>query len=281
VSAPGGNRRRRRGDQAHEEHADERWLLTYADMITLLMALFIVMWSMSAVNISKFEELKASLRDAFNGNIHDAGAGVTPGGESVLEPTSKASVNPAIVPAQPVAQAPKVPTVEDTLAKRELESLRRVQAELRAWAKQHGVSERIRATIDERGLVVRLLTDEVLFDPGHAVVKSGSDPLLAKIGALLGSGRIGNPIRVEGHTDDTPIATAQFPSNWELSAARATAVLRKLLAAGLKPGRVSVAGYGEQQPIASNDSAAGRAKNRRVEIVVLRQFSAQTAKESK
>jgi chemotaxis protein MotB len=266
VSAPGGNRRRRRGDQAHEEHADERWLLTYADMITLLMALFIVMWSMSAVNISKFEELKASLRDAFNGNIHDAGAGVTPGGESVLEPTSKASVNPAIVPAQPVAQAPKVPTVEDTLAKRELESLRRVQAELRAWAKQHGVSERIRATIDERGLVVRLLTDEVLFDPGHAVVKSGSDPLLAKIGALLGSGRIGNPIRVEGHTDDTPIATAQFPSNWELSAARAIAVVQYLMGRGVPPQRLVAAGFGEFQPIDPGTTDEAYSRNRRIEL---------------
>jgi len=268
-----GNRRRRRGDHGHEEHADERWLLTYADMITLLMALFIVMWSISAVNISKFEELKVSLRDAFNGNIQDDGSGITPGGESVLNPTGQQQVNPAIMPAKTVAQAREIPKIEDQLAKHELESLRRVEAQLKAWAKQHGVSEQVKATIDERGLVVRLITDEVLFDPGDAVVKSGSDPLLHKIGQLLASGRIENPIRVEGHTDDTPISTAQFPSNWELSAARATAVLRKLLDAGLNPGRVSVAGYGEQKPLAGNGSAAGRAKNRRVEIVVLRQFS--------
>jgi chemotaxis protein MotB len=280
VSAQGN--RRRRGDQAaHEEHADERWLLTYADMITLLMALFIVMWSISAVNISKFDELKVSLKDAFNGNIKNDASGITPGGESVLQPTGQQQVNPAIMPAQSVAQAPQVPKVEDQLAKRELESLRKVQAELRAWAKQHGVSAQIRATIDERGLVVRLLTDEVLFDPGHAVVKSGSQPLLHKIAQLLASGKIGNPIRVEGHTDDTPIATAEFPSNWELSAARATAVLRQLLDAGLPPDRVSVAGYGEQEPVAGNATAKGRAQNRRVEIVVLRQFTADTLKENK
>jgi chemotaxis protein MotB len=273
--------RRRRGDQPHEEHADERWLLTYADMITLLMALFIVMWSISAVNISKFEELKVSLRDAFNGNIQDDGSGITPGGESVLSPTGQQQVNPAILPAQSVAQAPQVPRVEDQLAKHELESLRKVQAELKAWAKQHGVSEQVKATIDERGLVVRLLTDEVLFDPGKAVVKGGSQPLLHKIAQLLVSGRIDNPIRVEGHTDDTPISTAQFPSNWELSAGRATAVLRQLLDAGLPPHRVSVAGYGDQKPVAGNGSAAGRAMNRRVEIVVLRQFSGTTtAKET-
>jgi chemotaxis protein MotB len=280
VSAHGNRRRRRSDHGGHEEHADERWLLTYADMITLLMALFIVMWSISAVNISKFEELKVSLRDAFNGNIQDDGSGITPGGESVLQPTGQQQVNPAILAAQAVAQAPQIPKVEDQLAKHELASLRRVQAELKAWARQHGVSEQVRATIDERGLVVRLLTDEVLFDPGDAVVKTDSDPLLHKIGQLLASGRIDNPIRVEGHTDDTPIRTAEFPSNWELSAARATAVLRKLLDAGLNPGRVSVSGYGEQKPISSNDSSTGRAKNRRVEIVVLRQFTGATAKET-
>jgi chemotaxis protein MotB len=273
-----GNRRRRGDAGGHEEHADERWLLTYADMITLLMALFIVMWSISAVNISKFEELKFSLRDAFNGNIQDDGSGITPGGESVLQPTGQQAVNPAILPAKDVA---KPPTVQDVLAKRELESLRKVQADLRAWAKQHGVSKQLRATIDERGLVVRLLTDEVLFDPGHAVVKDGSSPLLARIGQLLASGRIGNPIRVEGHTDDTPIATAEFPSNWELSAARATAVLRRLLDAGLRPDRVSVAGYGQQQPIGPNGTASGRSQNRRVEIVVLRQFTAETPRGTK
>ena len=268
---------RRGGHGAHEEHADERWLLTYADMITLLMALFIVMWSISSVNISKFEELKVSLRDAFNGNIMDEAQGIAPGGESVLEPTGERNVSPAILPAKDVAQPEKV---DDMLARRELESLRKVQAELRAWAKEHGVTEQVRATIDERGLVVRLLTDEVLFDPGHATVKSGSNALLGKIGALLASSRIENPIRVEGHTDDTPIATAQFPSNWELSAARATAVLRKLLDSGVPPRRVSVGGYGEQRPIGDNATAAGRARNRRVEIVVLRQFNPGSPKET-
>ena len=275
MSAPA--RKGGRGHQAHDEHPDERWLLTYADMITLLMALFIVMWSMSAVNISKFEELKMSLRAAFNGNIMDDQQSIAPGGESVMEPTAQHVTSPAILPPKEVAQPENV---DDMLARKELESLRKVQAELRRWAKQHGVSEQIRATIDERGLVVRLLTDEVLFDPGHAVVKTSSDALLGKIGTLLASGRIQNPIRVEGHTDDTPISTAQFPSNWELSAARATAVLRKLLDAGLPPGRVSVAGYGEERPMRTNATVAGRALNRRVEIVVVRQFKPSSAKET-
>jgi chemotaxis protein MotB len=276
VSAHGGKRGGR--GVPHDEHPDERWLLTYADMITLLMALFIVMWSISAVNISKFEELKVSLKDAFNGTIHNDGSGITPGGESVLEPTGQQQVTPAILPAKSVAQPQKI---EDVLAKKELESLREVQRKLRAWAKQHGVSERIRATIDERGLVVRLLTDEVLFDPGHAVVKSQSTPLLTKIAGLLASQQIDNPVRVEGHTDDTPIATAQFPSNWELSAARATAVLRTLLDGGLPPRRVSVAGYGEERPIAGNGTAEGRSLNRRVEIVVVREFKKSDADSAK
>jgi chemotaxis protein MotB len=118
--------------------------------------------------------------------------------------------------------------------------------------------------------VIRLLTDQVLFDTGEARLKSRALPLLDRIAGLLAGGGVVNPVRVEGNTDDVPIATPEFPSNWELSTARADAVLQVLLAGGVSPARLSVAGYADQRPLAANGTAAGRARNRRVELVVLR-----------
>jgi chemotaxis protein MotB len=114
-----------------------------------------------------------------------------------------------------------------------------------------------------------VLTDDVLFDSGKATLKSRSVPLLTEISALLAKGVV-NPIRIEGNTDDVPISTPQFHSNWDLSTARADAVLEFLLAHGVAARRLSAVGYADQRPIASNATASGRSENRRVELVVLR-----------
>ncbi len=253
----------------------ERWLLTYADMITLLMALFIVMWAISAVNIGKFNELKASLRAAFSGKIFDRSEPhVLTGERSVL--------NPEGAQVSPIEQIPSaLQAVTDALREtatdqQDLENLRWLKRQIDAYARSHGFAGRIRTSIDERGLAVRLLTDEVLFDTGKAVLKRRSLPLLAHIARLLVSRDIENPVRVEGNTDNVPISTPEFPSNWELSTARATAVLAKLLAHGVPPSRLSVAGYADQRPVASNATAAGRRLNRRVELVVLRRALARS-----
>jgi chemotaxis protein MotB len=250
---------------------DDRWLLTYSDMITLLMALFIVMWSISSVNIAKFDELKASLKSAFSGKV-------LPGNDSVLtgqtapfdqDGTPVQMINP--VDQQPIFSMKSISaSITQSAARQDTENLKHIQQEVERYAQQHGFASEVRTTINERGLVVRLLTDKVLFDSGSAVLQPQGLPLLGEISRLLTRADIVNPVRVEGNTDDVPIHSAVYPSNWELSTARADAVLEFLLGKGVKPKRLSVAGYGEQNPIASNATAAGRSTNRRVDLVILR-----------
>ena len=146
----------------------------------------------------------------------------------------------------------------------------RVQHEVQDYARAHGFNAEISTRIDQRGLVIRLLTDKVLFDSGYATIKPGAFPLIDNVGRLIAGSGLTNPIRVEGNTDNVPISSAQFADNWELSAARATAVLERFLKDGLRPSRLSMAGYADQNPIAPNTTDAGRAHNRRVDVVILR-----------
>jgi chemotaxis protein MotB len=264
--------RRKKGGGDHHG-ADERWLLTYADMITLLMCLFMVLWSISSVNISKLQELQRSLQEAFIGKVLDGGKSVMEGepsrisGVQTSNPNAPSDISTSIVP---IAQAERA--AENAAAQHEQSRLRHVQQQVEAYARAHGLQSSIRTTIDQRGLVIRLLTDKVLFDSGQAVVKPGSQPLLNEVARLIVNTGISNPLRVEGHTDNVPISGGQFHNNWELSAARATAVLEQFLADGIPPRQLSMAGYADQHPIAPNTTADGRALNRRVEVVVTRKF---------
>jgi chemotaxis protein MotB len=267
MASKGG--RRRRGGDDHEEHADERWLLTYADMITLLMALFVVMWSMANVNTSKYEALSLSLKDAFSGDI-------LPGGEAIIQPGSASSTDPA-------APTPPIPTIVPVTAgsasdaqrsdapAKELEDLEKLKREIDEWTEMHGLSREVRTTVERRGLVVQVLTDKVLFDSGSADVKPGSDSLLDALSILLKT-QVRNPIQVEGNTDNVPVS-GRFPTNWELSTARSTAIVRALIARGVGPSRLAATGYADRHPVASNATDEGRRRNRRVELVVLRQHT--------
>jgi chemotaxis protein MotB len=152
----------------------------------------------------------------------------------------------------------------------DLENLKALQQRVRQYAAKHGFAQDVATTIQERGLVVHVLTDGVLFDSGSAVLKPAGLTLLKEIGHLVDEPDIVNPVSVEGNTDSMPIHSALYPSNWELSTARANAVLEFLLGAGLKESRASVVGYGSQKPLASNSTASGRRRNRRVDIVILR-----------
>jgi chemotaxis protein MotB len=270
----GHNNRRRRNDHHAEEHPDERWLLTYSDMITLLMALFIVMWAISSVNVSKFEELSASLKSAFSGKVLPANTSIMQGQQSPFAQDGS-PIRPIQSAEQPAFEMDSIETqVEQQLQqgaeRQDAQNLQRIRDKVEQFAKAHGFSGQLKTSIDESGLVVQLLTDEVLFDSGHAVLKDRSLPLLAKIAQLLVTGGIENPVRVEGNTDNVPIHSAQFRSNWQLSAARADAVLEYMLAHGVPPRRLSLAGYGDQRPVATNATAEGRSLNRRVNLVVLR-----------
>jgi chemotaxis protein MotB len=267
AAAAGG---RRRGGGGEEAHADERWLLTYADMITLLMALFIVMWAISSVNISKFDQLKASLKSAFSGKVLPSNDSVLTGQSAPFDQEGQ-PVSPLVQPNQPVFRIKSIAaSITQAATNADTENLRKIEQQVEAYARQHGFADADRTTIDERGLVIRLLTDKVLFDSGSGVLRSDGYPLLTEIAHLLTRADIVNPVRVEGNTDDQPIHSALYPSNWELSTARANAVLEFLIGEHVQQGRLSVAGYADQHPVASNATAAGRSANRRVDIVILR-----------
>jgi chemotaxis protein MotB len=248
---------RRVRHEEHEEHENhERWLITYADMITLLMVLFIVLYSISQVDLAKFEKFKAGLAEFGNGN--DSLIELREGG-LLTEPQLAQLTQAQAALTEKEAHDKAVQTEQDALtsAREHIESdLARVGLE--------GVA---RFRIEERGLVVTIVTDQVLFAPGSDVLTADGQTVVVAISDAVAP--LPNLLSIEGHTDSTPIATSRFPSNWELSTARATSVLRALVERhAIDPVRLSAAGYADQRPLAGNETAAGRAANRRVEIVV-------------
>jgi len=264
-------RRRKARVEEHDEHIDERWLLTYADMITLLMALFIVLFSISSVNKSKYEVLQRTLSDAFSGKIF-------PGGQSIKEAGGSDAT------AESVGASPNAASLRPSedgqdgdrarRARKEEQDFQRLKVAVDAAVRERGLGGKVRSTVSARGLEVRLLTDDLVFDSGSAVAKPQGVELLTDIGQVLRADRT-HPVIVEGHTDDVPIATAQFPTNWELSAARATGVVRALAGSGLRRERLTAQGRADLDEIATNASAGGRSLNRRVEILLPRQVAAQ------
>jgi chemotaxis protein MotB len=259
-----GGRRGRRGGHAGEHENEERWLLTYSDMITLLMALFMVLFSISSVNTSKYTQLQKSLQDAFSGRILSGGKSIVNSGSDGKSPSDQAS--PAIVPIKP--QVGQTSTTSNTT--KENSEFKRIKRQIDAYARKHGLSKQLQTQIARRGLVVRLLTDQVVFDPGQAALKPAAAPVLTGVAHALNIDKT-HPIMVEGHTDNVPISGSQFPSNWELSTARASVVVRFLIHTGINKFRLGAAGYANLYPVASNSTDIGRSKNRRVEIVLLRQ----------
>jgi chemotaxis protein MotB len=275
-----GGRGRHRGGAKHEE-SGERWLLTYADMITLLMALFMVLFSISSVNISKYQTLQKSLKAAFSGNI-------LPGGKAVAQQGSSANASqvPASVELQAIepvatqgssalqnstargAQSPAAALREDA-AQHEESEFAQIKRELDAYAAAHGFGSHVQTTIEKRGLVIKVLTDDLLFASGQATLSGQATGLLGEIAQLLNIDET-HPISVEGNTDNVPIHSSQFPSNWELSTARAGSVVEFLIEHGVAASRLTATGNADQRPVASDATAAGRARNRRVEIVMRR-----------
>jgi len=221
---------RRRGSEEEHDNAD-RWVVSYADFITLLFAFFTVMYAVSRVDSAKLRDFAGSARAAFG----PAGPGA---GKPVIE---------GIVP---------IPRTANGLKQ---EAVRIVEAA--------GAGGAVTVRRDPRGLVLSM-GENVLFDPGQAAAKPSSSDALSAVAAIVKKTR-GDAV-VEGHTDSLPIANSRYASNWELSAARATDVLARLIKEhGIAPARLSAAGYAEFRPIASNASPEGRALNRRVDVVVL------------
>jgi chemotaxis protein MotB len=253
---------KRRGDEEGEGNAGgERWLLTYADMITLLMALFMVLFSISSVNVSKFKTLRTTLQEAFSPKVLSGGGSIVPNGGAT------AADNPPTTARVPSAAPTPPPSAAQLRA--EQDEFLRLQRLLDSYAQRHGFASSIETSVDARGLVIRLLTDRVLFDSGSAVLKPQAEPLLVEISRLVDLDR-SHPISVEGNTDDVPISTSEFPSNWELSAARATGVVRFFIGHGVAARRLEASGVAGERPIAPNATASGRSRNRRVEVALLR-----------
>jgi chemotaxis protein MotB len=238
---------RRRHHEEHEEHENhEAWVIPYADMLTLLMGLFLVMWSIGSMDLVKLKQVSAGFASAV-GVVPGPGGGATSpvldGGDAATQAADQEAVDP-----QESAQA----------------LLNPVRAELsRRLGALPGVSAEVR--LEDRGVVI-VLADDVLFASGTAGLSGDARAALAEIAGALSDPS--QQIVVEGHTDDRPTGTA-FPSNWELSSARATAVVRELVSRyGIQAHRISASGRADTVPRADNATAAGRASNRRVEIIV-------------
>ena len=257
---------RRRSKHREEEQGDERWLLTYADMITLLMALFMVLFSISAVNKSKFEVLSESLEEAFSGKVLPGGQAIKQSGSSTE--TKNPTPKPPIPAVQPILEKLEEQSRRSS-AQTEQDDFKRLKRQIDDYARRQGLQKQVETRIARRGLVIRLLTDRVLFDSGRADLKPASRPVLDRVARLLRVGRA-RPIMVEGHTDNVPLHGGRFPTNWELSTARAARVVRFLAEDGVAMRRLGATGYGWLHPISTNRTADGRSRNRRVEIVLMR-----------
>lgn len=257
---------RRKKTESHEN--SERWLISYGDFVTLLFALFVVLFSSSQVDKRKVGMLAEAIQVAFQqlgifktSNTHIALSRTNPMPFSQVQMVENVARTTAL--SRVVAPPTGVPSQVNALwhvAKIRQELEKALAPQLR----RHDV----RLFTNKEGLVISL--EEVgFFASGSAVLKPEALPTIQKIAAILA--HVPEDIRVEGHTDNVPIHNQQFASNWQLSTARATEVLHLLITLfGIVPNRLSAAGYAQFHPVASNTTSAGRAMNRRVDIVVLR-----------
>ena len=280
MSAGHGGKRRGH-EEEHEEHENhERWLVSYADMMTLLMVLFIVMFAISQVDQKKFAALATGLASGFGAPVTfqdggrallDPGGSVapdsvnlsgTPGGKAASASDSQsATVNPAQV-------AQLATATQNAAVATEVNNLKQARKQLQAALTRAGVSRGATFRFNERGLVVTIATDDVLFRSGSATLQAEGRRILDALAPGLRA--LPNHLSVDGHTNSVPIGTAQFPSNWELSTDRATGVLRYLAGRqGIPYGRMSATGFADTRPLLPPSNPRALSANRRVEIVIL------------
>ncbi|TDO94468.1 chemotaxis protein MotB [Halanaerobium saccharolyticum] len=216
------------------------WMTTFGDMMTLLLVFFVLLYSFSSMDVEKFQGFISALQSQL---------GILDSGKTITE-------NPNIdagTLGQDYAQAPQ--------------NIQQIMRELNNYIQRNNLSDRVNVENKRKGLVISL-TGEILYQQGRAEIREQGREVLAMISDILKD--IPNDIMIEGHTDNVPIRTNEFPSNWELSTARAVNVIKFLIEErNFDPARLSAAGYSEYRPVADNSTAAGRAENRRVEVVVL------------
>jgi len=250
----------RRRHKGKEPESSERWLITYADLITLLMVFFVIMYAMSKVDEVKFMSLSQSLAAALH--------------KPDKIPLSSMGSHSLLMAANPVDQGNKTKTQTQTqttvgavtvVQDAKLDALYR---QVQAYINAHNLENNVSISDLQRGVQITL-KDVVLFDSGAAVIRSQAQGILRGLNPFFQ--QVPNPIVVEGYTDDQPIDTVQFPSNWELSSARAINVVRFLNSLGVQPQRLSGVGYGQYHNVEPNNSVVHRQENRRVNIVILRE----------
>lgn len=250
------NRRKRK-----EEKGAPRWMVTFSDMMTLILVFFILLFSMSQIDIVKFQAVADSFRDRV---VFDFYPSLVPmdnpsDGENNQEPND-------IPEPQPPKEDP-VDQDQDTGEDDSKDQMEELMYKVQSFLSQSGLDDVASANRTERGIVL-ILQEQVLFDSGRADIKKGAETFLQKVGALIN--QIPNDIKVEGHADNRPMSSDRYPSNWELSGARASSVVRYLTEElTLDEHRFSIAGYSDTRPIAKNDTPENMAKNRRVEIIIL------------
>ncbi|MCG4453674.1 flagellar motor protein MotD [Pseudomonas sp. MMS21-TM103] len=238
---------RRRHHEEHENH--ERWLVSYADFITLLFAFFVVMYSMSSVNEGKYKILSDSLTGVFNQP------------DRAIKPIPVGDERPR------TTEPDRSLVDEDEQASQPADSLQSIADSMRLAFAGLIDSKQLKVSGNELWIEIEL-SSSLLFPSGDALPNNAAFDLIEKIAKILAPYE--NPVHVEGFTDNLPIKTAQYPTNWELSASRAASIVRMLAMDGVNPGRLASVGYGEFQPVADNATADGRARNRRVVLVVSR-----------
>jgi chemotaxis protein MotB len=278
---PGRKRAKKHEEEEHENH--ERWMVSYADMMTLLLVLFIVLYAMSQVDKAKFAALASGLSESFGGPISVTPA-ASPEGDPLDGLPGAIDIASAIAPEETVSQA----EVDAAAARAALERADRIEAEAAAaYDDMAAVQARIDAAltaagfadaakyeIDERGLVVHIVADAVLFDAEQAVLRPEGRVILDAVAPTLRD--LPNVLRIEGHANHLPVTPGgPWPSNWGLSAYRASTVLRHLAGNAVPEGRMSATGYSSTRPLVPETDRNALSVNRRVDIVVLSTASAE------
>lgn len=269
----------------HEEEGGEAWLLPYSDLMTLLLAVFIVLFAVSKIDESKAKQLA----QAFQEGMMSGSEGLFPEGGDSMSPLPEGFPEEVPQNEKDIENETEEDTTQENteeniqeeddtnltqedlekfLGKYELENLKNLKNALDIIRENEDMSSDITTSIDNRGLVISL-NNAVLFDSGSAQIKGENVDTLIKIAEIVN--RLDNYIRIEGHTDNVPMNnTSVYPSNWELSTARASSVVRLFIdECKVSPEKVVAVGYGEYKPIANNTTAKGREKNRRIDIIVL------------
>jgi len=259
-------RDRRKKNYFNEEDSHERWLVSYADFITLLFALFVVLYAISSKNEAKYETLADALSEAFSGEHQSKPL-------KVIDPipigVELTTINPIMLdnPAVSVEEENKQRALSDEILK-ERRMLKMVAEQFEDVLQPYVENDLVKVKRNDFWIELEM-NSELLFLSGEAELSSKANPILKKISEVVR--RMPNVINIEGHTDNIPIETLEFPSNWELSSSRATAVVREFISNGVSPKRLSAIGYGEFHPVADNNSNKGRIKNRRVSLVLMSQ----------